>query len=178
MTTLFAYPLIVFIVMAPIFYMLINKISGVLYIAIFALLFAISVLVGGFIFKHKHTVKFTFFIMILSLITYMISILIGVVTVNYLLAILVGNLIFALGLSFIDYVFYEYKPITIHLYLVAAIVSIVAMYYISQYSDKSGRGDSFSLVYPVVVYCYLQASLISHHVILKLGGAGRPACGP
>lgn len=157
----FVYPFLVSIITIPIFYYLIDRIGGIFFISLFLSLFCGSILVYGLITKIKHTLYFTLLLLALSLLAYAVTMFTGVISVNYLISIVIGNIVFAIGLSTIDYLLYGHKLCSFPVYLLASLISIIGLYLINIYCE----GDRFALAYSVIIYCYLQASVISHHLI-------------
>ncbi len=160
------YPLLISIVSAPVFYSVVDKVGGVMFIAIFLGLFGGGAYLIGSILKIRLNILFALFVIALSVTSYLVSVFIGVASANYIMAMIVGNIIMALGMYIFDYFAYGHKIYPLAIYTLASIASIVGMYYINRYGDKSEIKYFFLLVYPVVLYLYLQASSVSHYMLI------------
>lgn len=157
------YPFCFGMMTSPIFYFLINRIGGWAFISIFFGLFWFAFFVDGLIVGLKNNLQFSLLLTAALMFSYLISLVVGVSTVNYLLSIIVGNVLLALSMFALDYYYYGFKINSGIWYIVASCLSIIVMYIFSIYSDKNDHGIIYSFVYSAVIYCYLQAFAILHH---------------
>ncbi len=164
---IFIYPLCVGVMLSPIFYFLINRISGGLFIIFFGVMFFFAFWAEGLILGLKNNLLFSLLSTVALIISYFLSLLVGVVTVNQLLSIVVGNILMAICLFALDGYLYGLRGSSAFIYLAASCASITVLYFISIYSDKDGLGAIYSLCYPSIIYCYLQGFVINHFLFSK-----------
>lgn len=164
---IFLYPFIISVITAPIFYLLVDRITGTLFISIFLAVFGGSIYFIGLLIKLKSNFIFSSVTILISVLSYMLSVFIGVAYIDILLSIIAGNLLLATGMFVLDYILYGHRAYPVIIYLVASIVSIILTYLINKYSDRIESQLLFTLIYPVMIYCYLQASSISHYLFVQ-----------
>lgn len=156
-------PLCFGVISSLLFYLLIDRIGGGLFISIFFGVFFCAFFAESHLLGQKSSLQFSLLATVALIIAYFVSLIVGVATVNQLLSFVVGNSIIALSLFALDYYFYGTKMSSGVVYLLTSFVSIIVIYLISIYSDKDGLGAIYSMVYSSIIYCYLQAYAILHH---------------
>jgi hypothetical protein len=157
------YPLCFGVLSALIFFLLIDRIGGGLFISIFFGVFFGAFIAFNLISGQKSCFQFSLLATVSLIIAYFASIFIGIMTVNQLLSFIVGTSLMALCLFALDCYLYEVRTSSAVAYVIASFLLTIVMHIISIYSDKPAHGALYSLVYSAVVYFYLQAAAVSHY---------------
>jgi hypothetical protein len=164
------YPLCFGAISALIFFLLIDRIGGGLFLSVFFSVFFCAFFATSLILGQKNGFQFSLLATIALIIAYFVSLFVGVITVNQLLSFIAGSFLMALSLFALDGYLYGVRMNSAVTYTIASIMLIIAMYLISIYSDKDTHGSMYSIVYSAVIYFYLQSSAILHHSYSKYPG--------